>query len=277
MSLTEVFWIFIIITALQPILKQKLLVSSRLRLLTRFEKRRGSRAIGLVHRQETMAFLGFPVMKYIDVNDSEEVLRAIKLTDPTVPIDLIIHTPGGLVLAAAQIANALKRHPGKVTVFVPHYAMSGGTLIALAADEIVMDPNAVLGPVDPQLGQSPAASVMTVLARKNVNDIDDQTLILADVARKALVQVETTVRELLAERLSAEQAASLAKKLSSGTWTHDFAITSEAAKALGLPVTTDMPPEVYDFMQLFAQPTRTRPSVEYVPLPHRSTPGGGAP
>jgi ClpP class serine protease len=277
MSLTEVFWIFIIITALQPILKQKLLVSSRLRLLTRFEKRRGSRAIGLVHRQETMAFLGFPVMKYIDVNDSEEVLRAIKLTDPTVPIDLIIHTPGGLVLAAAQIANALKRHPGKVTVFVPHYAMSGGTLIALAADEIVMDPNAVLGPVDPQLGQSPAASVMTVLERKNVNDIDDQTLILADVARKALVQVETTVRELLAERLSAEQAASLAKKLSSGTWTHDFAITSEAAKALGLPVTTDMPPEVYDFMQLFAQPTRTRPSVEYVPLPHRSTPGGGAP
>ncbi len=275
MSLTEVFWIFIAITALQPILKQKLLDASRLRLLTRFEKQRGSRTIALVHRQETMALLGFPIMKYIDVHDSEEVLRAIKLTDPSVPIDLIIHTPGGLVLAAAQIANALKRHPGKVTVFVPHYAMSGGTLIALAADEIVMDPNAVLGPVDPQLGQSPAASVMTVLERKNVNDIDDQTLILADVARKALAQVETTVRELLAERLPSEQAASLANKLASGTWTHDYAITSEAAKALGLPVGTDMPPEVYDFMQLFAQPTRTRPSVEYVPLPHRSTPGSG--
>ncbi len=277
MSLTEVFWIFIIITALQPILKQKLLDASRIRLLTRFEKRRGSRAIGLVHRQETMAFLGFPIMKYIDVNDSEEVLRAIKLTDPTVPIDLIVHTPGGLVLAAAQIANALKRHPGKVTVFVPHYAMSGGTLIALAADEIVMDPNAVLGPVDPQLGQSPAASIMTVLEHKNINDIDDQTLILADVARKALVQVETIVRELLAERLPPEQAASLAKKLASGTWTHDYAITSEAAKALGLPVSTDMAPEVYDFMRLFAQPTRTRPSVEYVPLPHRSSPGSGGP
>ncbi len=181
-GLSEVFWIFIIITALQPIIKQKLLDASRLRLITRFEKQRGSRTIALVHRQETMAFLGFPLMKYIDVNDSEEVLRAIKLTDPSVPIDLIVHTPGGLVLAAAQIANALKRHPGKVTVFVPHYAMSGGTLIALAADEIVMDPNAVLGPVDPQLGQSPAASIMTVLERKNVNDIDDQTLILADVA-----------------------------------------------------------------------------------------------
>ena len=275
MSLTEVFWIFIIITALQPLLKQKLLDASRLRLLTRFEKRRGSRTIALVHRQETMALLGFPIMKYIDVNDSEEVLRAIKMTDPSVPIDLIIHTPGGLVLAAAQIANALKRHPGKVTVFVPHYAMSGGTLIALAADEIVMDPNAVLGPVDPQLGQSPAASIMTVVERKNINDIDDQTLILADVARKALAQVETIVRDLLAERLPAEEATSLAHKLASGTWTHDYAITSEAAKRLGLPVSTDLPQEVHDFMRLFAQPTRTRPSVEYVPLPHRTAPGGG--
>lgn len=275
MSLTEVFWVFIVITALQPILKQKLLDASRLRLLTRFEKRRGSRAIALVHRQETMALLGFPIMRYIDVHDSEEVLRAIKLTDPSVPIDLIIHTPGGLVLAAAQIANALKRHQGKVTVFVPHYAMSGGTLIALAADEIVMDPNAVLGPVDPQLGQSPAASIMTVLDRKNINDIDDQTLILADVARKALAQVEAIVRDLLAERLPAEKATGLAHKLASGTWTHDYAITSEAAKSLGLPVSTELPQEVYDFMQLFAQPTRTRPSVEYVPLPHRNAPGSG--
>ena len=273
-GLSEFFWIFIIVTALQPIIKQKLLDASRLRLITRFEKQRGSRTIALVHRQETMAFLGFPIMKYIDVNDSEEVLRAIKLTDPSVPIDLIIHTPGGLVLAAAQIANALKRHSGKVTVFVPHYAMSGGTLIALAADEIVMDPNAVLGPVDPQLGQSPAASIMTVLERKNVNDIDDQTLILADVAHKALVQVETTVRDLLTERMPGDQAAALAKKLASGTWTHDYAITSEAARSLGLPISTDMPPEVYDFMRLFAQPTRTRPSVEYVPVPHRSNPPG---
>ena len=45
-------------------------------------------------------------------------------------------------------------------MFVPHYAMSGGTLLALAADQIVMDPNAVLGPVDPQLGPLPAASML---------------------------------------------------------------------------------------------------------------------
>ncbi len=273
MGFSDVLWVFLMITALQPILKQKLLEMRRLRLLVQLEKRRGSRVIALVHRQETMSFLGFPLMRYIDVNDSEEVLRAIKLTDTSRPIDLIMHTPGGLVLAAGQIANALRRHEAKVTVFVPHYAMSGGTLIALAADEIVMDHNAVLGPVDPQVGQSPAASVLTVLERKEAKDIDDQTLILADIARKALAQMRTTVRELLAARMPPAQADALADKLSRGGWTHDYPITAEEAKALGLPVSTEVPEEIYEFMSLFPQPTRTRPSVEYIPIPYRGRQG----
>jgi ClpP class serine protease len=265
MGIGDVFWLLFMFSALQPILHQKMLEASRLRVLNRFERARKSRAIALVHRQETMSFLGFPVMRYIDVNDSEEVLRAIKLTDADCPIDLIIHTPGGLVLAAGQIAHALRRHRAKVTVFVPHYAMSGGTLIALAADEIVMDPNAVLGPIDPQLGQQPAASVLKVLEAKKPEDIDDETLILADVSRKAIVQVHRTVQELLSERMSAEQASALAEKLSTGVWTHDYPITSEEGKSLGLPISTEVPQEVYDFMRLFPQPTRTRPAVEYVP------------
>ena len=265
MGIGDILWLFFMFSALQPVIHQKMLEASRLRVLSRFERARKSRVISLVHRQETMSFLGFPVMRYIDVNDSEEVLRAIKLTDPDCPIDLIIHTPGGLVLAAGQIAHALRRHRAKVTVFVPHYAMSGGTLLALAAEEIVMDPNAVLGPVDPQLGEQPAASVLKVLEAKKPEDIDDETLILADVSRKAIVQVHRTVQELLSERMSAEQASALAEKLSTGVWTHDYPITSEEGKSLGLPISTEVPQEVYDFMRLFPQPTRTRPAVEYVP------------
>jgi ClpP class serine protease len=273
MGISEILWLFFMISALQPVIRQKMLEASRLRVLHRFEQKRRSRVIALVHRQETMSLLGFPLMRYIDVNDSEDVLRAIKLTDSGCPIDLIIHTPGGLVLAAGQIAHALKRHPAKVSVFAPHYAMSGGTLIALAADEIVMDPNAVLGPVDPQLGQSPAASVLTVLDRKKPEDIDDQTLILADVSRKAIAQVRRTVQELLVERMAPEAAEALADKLATGTWTHDYPIMSEEGKALGLPVSTEMPEEVYQLMALFPQPTRTRPAVEYIPMPYRGRPG----
>lgn len=268
MGFFDLLWIFFIISALQPALQRRLLEMRRLRLLTALERQRGSRAIALVHRQETMSLLGFPLLRYIDINDSEEVLRAIQLTSPDLPIDLILHTPGGLVLAAGQIAHALRYHKGKVTVFVPHYAMSGGTLIAMAADEIVMDDNAVLGPVDPQLGQTPAASILKVIEQKEPKDIDDETLIRADISRKAISQVEAMVQDLLSERLPAEQAKALAHQLASGTWTHDYPITAVRAGALGLPVNTAMPTEVYAFMQLFPQPTRMRPSVEYVPVPY---------
>src|SRR3981189_27316 len=189
----DIIWLFFMLSALQPIIKQKLLEASRKRMIALIERERESRVVLLVHRQETMSLLGFPVFRYIDINDSEEVLRGIYLTHPEIPIGLVLHTPGGLVLAATQIARAIFTRKGKVTVFVPHYAMSGGTLLALAADEIVMSDYAVLGPVDPQLGQQPAASVLTVLETKKPEDIDDETLILADVSRKAIVQVHRTV------------------------------------------------------------------------------------
>ena len=184
-GITDLFWVFIVLSSLQPMVKQRLLEAARRRLIGEIERRRGSRVILLAHRQETMSFLGFPIVRYIDLNDFEEIIHVIRLTDPNVPIDLILHTPGGLALAATQIARAINRRKGKVTVIVPHYAMSGGTLIALAADEIVMSDHAVLGPVDPQLGQYPAASLLRTVAEKSIDKLDDETLILADQAKKA--------------------------------------------------------------------------------------------
>lgn len=271
----NLLWIFLIIISLQPVIRQRMLAAARLRALARLEKQRGSRVITLIHRQETMSFLGFPLARYIDIDDSEAVLRAIKMTDDDVPLDLIVHTPGGLVLAAEQIALALKRHPAKVTVFVPHYAMSGGTFIALAADEIVMDDNAVLGPVDPQLDQRPAVSVLKVIERKPVSEIDDETLILADVAEKAIRQVKNAVRELLEPKLGKERATQATEVLSSGVYTHDYPITVDEARELGLPVSTEMPKEVYDIMILYPQTAQRRPSVEYVPSPRFRGPKTG--
>jgi len=271
----QLFWIFLGISALQPVIRQRLLENSRQRLLMRIEQRRRSRVILLVHRQETMSLLGFPVVRYIDVHDAEEVLRACELTDPEVPLDLVLHTPGGLVLASLQIARAVRAHRGKVTVFVPHYAMSGGTLIALAADEIVMSPHAVLGPVDPQLGKYPAASLLKVLERKPPEEADDETLVLCDVAQKAIRQVREAVRELLGRSQSPERAEELSRLLSEGTWTHDYPITAEEARRLGLPVRTDMPPEILELMALFPQPVRSQPTVEYLPAPRRAGKAAG--
>jgi len=271
----DVLWLFFMFSALQPVLKQRLLEASRQRLIAKVERQRNSRVILLVHRQETMSILGFPVFRYIDVNDSEEVLRAIHLTDPGVPLDIVLHTPGGLVLASLQIARAIHKHQGKVTAIVPHYAMSGGTLIALAADEIVMSEYAVIGPVDPQLGQYPAASILKAVARKPVAEVDDQTLILADQAEKAMAQVQESVVELLAGKIPPEKAEELANLLSQGTWTHDHPITYETAKSFGLPVRCDIPAEFLDLMNLYPQPVRRQPTVEYRPGPRRFEGGRG--
>jgi ClpP class serine protease len=270
MDAMQIFWLFFMIAALQPAITQRLLDASRKRLIARIERERKSRVVLLVHRQETMNFLGFPVFRYIDVDDSEEVLRAIHLTDPQIPLDLVLHTPGGLVLAATQIAAAVNKHKGKVTVFVPHYAMSGGTLIALAADEIVMSEHAVLGPVDPQLGQQPAASILKVVRQKPIAEVDDQTLILADQAEKAVAQIRYQVGEFLEERYPVEKAAELANLLSSGTWTHDYPITYDRAQVLGLHVRKDIPDDMLNLLQLYPQPTRRQPTVEYVPYRYRS-------
>ncbi|MGB9793740.1 SDH family Clp fold serine proteinase [Caldisericum exile] len=269
--LSWLFWIFIIISILSPAFQQKNLELQRLDLIRRFEQKRKSRVILLIHRQETMSLLGIPISRYISIEDSEAILRAIRLTPPEMPIDIILHTPGGLVLATEQIAQALVRHKGKVTVFIPHYAMSGGTMLALASDEIIMDENAVLGPVDPQIGNYPAASIIKVLEEKNKDRIDDETLILADVSKKAMVQVKEFVKKLLlANGRSEDDAERISTMLTEGRWTHDYPITFEEAKDIGLNVSSEMPREIYELMDLYPQNPSMRPSVQYVPLPYKA-------
>lgn len=143
-------------------------------------------------------------------------------------------------------------------------------MIALAADEIVMDENAVLGPLDPQIGNCPAVSLIKLLERKDINSIDDQTLIMADIAEKAINQVRRTIIDLLKDNMPLDKAERIAVALTDGRWTHDYPITVEEAKELGLPVSTEMPEEVYELMNLYPQPIQRRPSVQYVPMPYHS-------
>jgi ClpP class serine protease len=269
-------WLLLVFLALVPLVQGKLLEMTRVRFLRRLERRRGSRAITLIHRQESRTLLGVPVARYIDIDDSEQILRAIRLTPPKMPIDLILHTPGGLVLATQQIASALKNHPAKVTIIIPHYAMSGGTLLALAADEVLMDDNAVIGPVDPQIGGYPAMALLRVTAEKEKKDLDDETLIFADVARTALAQIQEFMGGLLHGRLEPEQTKNLIASLTEGRWTHDYPITTAQPKGLGMPVRNDLPQEVYALMALYPQPRQVRQSVQFIPVPYRPEPEGTA-
>lgn len=272
--LKATFLVILALAIVDQFLAPGRLASERASLLDQFQQQRKSRAIAMIHRQDTFSLFGLPVSNAISIEDSEAVLRAIRLTPAAQPIDVILHTPGGLLLAAEQIARALVEHQGKVTVFVPHYAMSGGTLMALAADEIVMDPNAVLGPVDPQIGDMPAASIIHMVELKKPANVGDEMLVLADIAQKARIQTLAFVTDILLKHLPKDKAENLAVVLSDGRFTHDFPITVEAARALGLPVTTNMPATIYELMDLYPQQGAARPSVYYVPLRTPGPPGG---
>jgi ClpP class serine protease len=270
--LSNIWVILFILIFLIPMIQRNLLQAKRRQVLVRLSKKRRTQVITLIHRQETISFLGIPLARYIDIDDSEQVLRAIRSARKDVPIDLILHTPGGLALAATQIAIALKAHPSKKTVLIPHYAMSGGTLIAFAADQIIMDSHAALGPVDPQLGDQqgvyPATSLLKAVEKKNKDRISDKTLIYAEEAAKALEQMNVLLRRIFAGKCGDDKIGTLIEEFVSGKYTHDHPFMADEAKALlGDCVSTDVPLEVYELMKLYRMEVgRSRPGVEYVPF-----------
>lgn len=262
---TSILFILIAIMALQPLIMGRWYALRRARAIRGIEKEHGTRVITMIHRQEKRSLFGFSVSRHIDLEDAQTVIAAIKETPDDIPIDLVIHTPGGLVLAAMQIARAVEAHPAKVAVYVPVYAMSGGTLIALAADEIVLGEFSVLGPIDPQILGLPAASIVKARDSKPIAEVFDLTLVLADVGEKAVAQVKQGAIELLTPRLEQSVAETIAAKLAGGHWTHDYALTASEASALGLPVKVGMPLPIMEFMKLYPQPIQ-RSSVEYLPI-----------
>ncbi|MCS7109159.1 MAG: hypothetical protein RMH77_07510 [Sulfolobales archaeon] len=263
------FMVWFFVTIISPQWRYSALKRARANVIRALELAYNSKVITLIHRQEKISLFGIPLYKFIDIEDSEDVLRAIRSTPPNKGIVLVMHTPGGLMLAASQIALALKRHPGRKIVIVPHYAMSGGTLIALAADEILMDPDAVLGPVDPQIGTQtgsvPAPSIVKVVREKGADKVNDETLILADIAEKALNQTKELVRQLLKDKLPEDKVELVIDRLVMGKYTHDWPITAEELKELGLNVRTEVPPAIYNLMSLYPQEAARRPAVEYLP------------
>jgi ClpP class serine protease len=245
----------------------KMLRSARRSMMKAIENYRGSRLITMIHRQKGKGLLSSFMPNFIDIEDSMSILEAIRKTPDDKAIDFLIHTPGGLVLASAQIARALSNHPSEVRVIIPHYAMSGGTLLALAADKIVLDKNAVLGPVDPQIGRYPAASLLKITGTKDINEVDDETLVLADIAEKSIEQMHDLVVSLLVGKGRSEEAAEdIATTMVSGTWTHDHPLTHEFFEELGFDVDTDLPEEVHSLMKLFPNAADVNSSVEYMPL-----------
>ncbi len=269
MSTTDILilfgMLFFLYMMLYPQLQMYAARRKRLAKIHEMEEKWGTKVVTMIHRKEAISMLGVPVYQYIDVEDAEDVLRGIREAKDK-PVDLILHTPGGQLHASIQIAKALKNHSAKTRVFVPHYSMSGGTIIALAASEIIMDKDASLGPIDPQVGDFlhgifPAPTWLHVTNKKGL-EADDTTLAMGDVSEKALNFTRMLVNELLDDKFEdREKQKQVVEKLIGGEMVHAQLISAKDAQALGLPVSTELPPEIHEFMKCYRA---VRSNVEYI-------------
>jgi hypothetical protein len=212
--------------------------------IARMEARRGSRVLCIVHEMNMESF-------HVDLVTAEDVVSALNTIDPNVPLDLILHTPGGSGFEGEQIARAIKAHKGRKTVFVPVFAMSAGTIISLAADEIVMSEHASLGPIDAQFGHVPTRAILSVLETKPRKKITDNVLAIGLLCQRNIKADHARALELMAGTYAPSVADRIAHRLNDGDLSHGYPLTYAEARKLGLRVSNAMPPEPAEIVRAF--------------------------
>lgn len=225
-------------------------------LIAKIEAARKSRVVCIIHQ---------PGMEStrLDRVTTEDVLAAIHATPADMPLDILLHTPGGYAFDAKQIASAVKAHRGRKTVLVPYFAMSGGTIIALAADQIAMSQHATLGPVDLQLGGIPMRAILFLVETKPARHIQDAFVAIARHARRDIAQSHQDALDLMRGVYSPGAANRIAHTLNDGRLTHGYPVTPSAAAALGLHVSEAMPSEAFDIVRAFRHNRLGKRSVVY--------------
>jgi hypothetical protein len=258
-------WALLVLFILWPILRRKRgpsLARIRGEIIARIEQVRGTRVLAIIHHRERSYLAQRAPRDHIDGDTADEFLSAMRTIKPDQPIDIILHTPGGWLTAAQQIAAALKAHKGRKTAFVPYQAWSAGTLIALAADEIVMGPQAVLGPIDPQIAGLPAVSLKKLLKEKSTDAIEDIFFVLADDASKAIDETRKAACDLVNPVHKNGAECALTDGLSAGARTHGDPIMFEEAKAQGINVAQGVPEPMFALVDLCRDP-RDEPAIRH--------------
>ena len=237
------------------------ILARRARLIRELEEERGTRVLTLIHRKEPWS--SGDDEPEIVLEDSEVILQQVRETPTDKPIDFIVHTEGGLTFAADLMAMALRYHKAKVTVMVPFYAMSDGTYLVLAADEIMMEKCSILAPVEPLVDDMAANAVMGILKRKPIETISDRTILLAEAARMETENAKEFVKWLLIDKMNEEQATQVANFLVGGFMASTTPITLDVARAIGLNVLEGVPDKVHQLFETIEFTGGMRPGKQY--------------
>ena len=170
----------------------------------------------------------------INHQDAEDLYEVMEAIEKNKGIDLYLQTRGGSVDATEKIIRFLRGRFGNYRVIVPNWAKSGGTLIALAAERIIMGTMSELGPIDPQYFDPKYGAVACELlenAKEIPSYIQKQMALTVD-------GVKELAKEFLKERVKEEEIDKVVNQLSSvhSYGSHAAVIDFHEAKEIGLPV-----------------------------------------
>lgn len=204
----------------------------------------------------------------IAFDEAFSAVAQIRQANPRAKIVVVLHTLGGYARPAHMMASALKQHLKKskrkkgdrIVAFVPYVAMSGGTMIALASDKVVMGGASSLGPIDTIYGGFPNDAYQALLEQKGPLATQDVLVLLAHEADKYDRYAREVSREIVNDMHKSGDRGEhyLADHLSAGRMSHSQAITPGDAKKLGMNVSTEIPKIIYDFVDARIRMINTR-------------------
>ena len=130
--------------AASPVIQWLAVDGRRRRALRAFGRRRGSLPLALVHRQDQIAVLGLPVLRYVTCPLGDELGRAIARAPRSAPIDLIVHLPGGVPFEDGPVVAALAARRGSFTIWVPACGLGALEQLGAAATLVLIGPDAAV-------------------------------------------------------------------------------------------------------------------------------------
>lgn len=89
----------------------------------------------------------------LDNHDKTIFADAMRELDSSHGLDILIESPGGLGTVAESIADMLRLRFTSIRFIIPNMAKSAATILCLSGDEILMNEQSELGPIDPQMPQ----------------------------------------------------------------------------------------------------------------------------
>ena len=171
------------------------------------------------------------------LRDLSEVMNKFEGAD----FDLILHSPGGDIFSSLTLSRLIKQYPGHIRAIIPLYSMSGGSLLALSCKELLMTPNACIGPIDPQLGslfKFGSAKAWEEIVKFKGRKAEDQSISFAMMGKQYTKSISAHLGQVIDFNLNASQKDKLIKFLTDGSIEHAYPLTINDLIKFGIPVYT---------------------------------------